>query len=296
MTYLLFEAAPTPTPQQIDALETWKLYVSVLGFLAVVVSLAVGFWQQRRAERWRLGEFIDKQVKDFLADPYVRNALLMVDWGRRNINLDQKEGLTDYDGPLITRGMQWRALLPHDVKEYFKEYIDAALLSEQPAPQQPVSSPPKAATGGEEYEDVFTAPEAKIRETYDVMLGHLERFSNLIELKLVKPKYFEPYLRYWVEVIADDSDIEHDATWRFVLLNYINFYGYDGVVKLFKNYGRYIGHDGTDFKARRDEMIANPPENANLDRKLLAHRLELSLEGKLPKPEVKGKRSSPPRV
>jgi hypothetical protein len=279
MAYFLLEA--NPLPQQHTDLEAWKLYVSILGFLAVVISLAVGFWQQRRAERWRLGEFIDKQVRDFLADPYVRNALLMVDWGHRKINIDQKAGLPDNDGPLITRGIQWRALLPHDVKERDKEYSDRALLS-----PSPVSSPPGAAAGDEEDIDIFTPAEAKIRETYDAMLDHLERFSNLIELNLVKPKYFEPYLRYWIEAMAGNADLKHGATWRFVLLNYINFYDYDGVVKLFKQYGKDIGPDGGDFKQRRAEMIDNPPENANLNRQILADRLKHSLDRKLkPQPE-----------
>ena len=42
--------------------------------------------------------------------------------------------------------------------------------------------------GGEDYSDVFTTQEAKIRETYDALLGHLERFEHLIHLGLVHQK------------------------------------------------------------------------------------------------------------
>jgi hypothetical protein len=127
---------------------------------------------------------------------------------------------------------------------------------------------------------VFSMREAKIRETYDVLLGHLERFSHLIELRLIDQKYFEPYLRYWVESMAGDSNPRHDATWRFVLLTYVNFYGYDGVVRLFARYGREVGPFGKDYLARGAQMVQNAGD-AKTDRRTLARRLRRSLKGKL---------------
>jgi hypothetical protein len=260
-------------------LERVKLLVSVLGFLAVVLSLVFGFTQQRRAERWKLGEFIESQVKDFLSDPYVRTGLLMVDWGRRRVNIYQLPDTSDLDGPRITRGIQWRALLPDDVKKEFPEYRARDSTDSPPSPP-PAYSPAEEAEAGEEYEDVFTPLEAKIRETYDVLLGHLERFANLIGLRLVHKKYFEPYLRYWVEAIASNTNPERDATWRFVLLTYLNFYGYDGVVKLFAEYGKEIGPGGRDYLVHRDEMIRCTRGKPGPDRETLAQRLEASLERK----------------
>jgi hypothetical protein len=258
-------------------LERVKLIVSMLGFLAVVLSLVFGFRQQRRAERWKLGEFIESQIKNFMADSYVRNALLMVDWGRRRINIYQMPNTPDLDGPRITRGIQWRALLPDDVKKDNPEYRDPEAEA-----SPPVHLPPGASQGGgEDYEDIFTSQEAKIRETYDVLFSYLERFSNLIELKLVNKKYFEPYLRYWVESMAGNATPERDATWRFVLLTYVNFYSYEEVVKLFAKYGKEIGPDGKDYLIHRDEMINRTRGLADIDREVLADRLEASLKKRL---------------
>lgn len=258
-------------------LEVAKLAVSVLGFLAVVLSLFFGFRQQRKAERWKLGEFIESQIGGFLADPYVRNALLMVDWGRRRINIDQTANLPDAECPLITRGIQWRALLPHDVKtKHVDEYRDPA----EKRPPSADSPSRESGGGGEDNEDVFSTREAKIRETYDALLGHLQRFSHLIDLGLIDQKYFEPYLRYWVESMAGDANPEYDATWRFVLLNYINFYGYDGVVSLFARYGRDIGPLGRDYSARGMQMINNAGGSKGA-RRTLASRLRRSLKEKM---------------
>lgn len=273
MTILLWLRQP-PTDKEL-ALGLAELAVSLLGFLAVVLSLYFGFRQQRKAERWKLGEFIESQIKGFLNDPYVRNALLMVDWGRRRINIYHTANLADPECPLITRGIQWRALLPEDVKKKYVEYRDPDEMT------SPTVSPAReTADGGEDYEDSFSMREAKIRETYDVLLSHLQRFSHLIDLGLIDQKYFEPYLRYWVEAMTGDVNPRHDATWRFVLLNFINFYGYEEVVSLFARYGRDIGPLGKDYVARGAQMIQHA-DGSKINRRVLARRLRKSLKEKL---------------
>src|SRR5947209_6418591 len=64
-----------------------QLVVSILGFGGAIAAFIFAFIQYRRSEQWRRTEFIAKEIKEFESDPVVQNALLMIDWGTRRINL-----------------------------------------------------------------------------------------------------------------------------------------------------------------------------------------------------------------
>lgn len=258
-----------------NQLKTAELIVSIFGFAAVAITLLFGFIQYRRAERWRRGEFVAKEIKDFLSDPAVRNTLLMIDWGRRRINVYQLPNQADSDGELITRGIQWRALLPDKVKWNHPEYRAAAA-------QQGDAAHGVAPAEPEDYQAVFTALEAKIRETYDIFLGYLARFSNFLELKLIKPGEIEPYLAYWLDSITSNADPEYDATWRCALLTYINYYRYSGVIKLFAAFGEDITPDGKLYQELLDSVrklsSKGGGQGPSVDRAVLADRLYASVK------------------
>lgn len=250
---------------------TAQLIVSMFGFAAVVVTLLFGFIQYRRAEKWKRGEFIANEIKEFESNPTVRNALLMIDYGRRNINIFQTPGLADAEGVRITRGIQWRALLPDVVKREFEEYWDESLRS-----VHPISHDGSTPVDPEDVGEVFTPLEAKIRDTYDVFLSYLERFASLIELRLVTAKEFDPYLSYWIEAITKNDLPGRTAAWRCALLTYINFYGYSGVKNLFAAYGKQIGPDGAAYQIFVAELKA-APKITNIDKAELADRLYSSI-------------------
>jgi hypothetical protein len=254
-------------------LKTVELMISIFGFAAVVVTLFFGFIQYRRAEKWKRGEFIANAIKEFESNPTVRNALLMIDYGRRKINIFQTPGLTDEEGVRITRGVQWRALLPDTLKRQFEEYRDESLKI-----TSPISHDTPTLAEAEDVGEVFTPLEAKIRDTYDVFLGYLERFASLMELRLVTAEEFDPYLRYWIDAITKNDLPERSATWRCTLLTYINFYDYSRVMGLFAAYGKDISPDGVVYKTFMEEMKKISPEKTNIDRTKLADRLYSSIK------------------
>jgi hypothetical protein len=250
---------------------TAQLIASIFGFIAVLVTLFFGFIQYRRGEKWKRGEFIANAIKEFESNPTVRYALLMIDYGRRKINIFQTPNLSDVEGVRITRGIQWRALLPHTLKEDFEEYRDESLKVSSPS-SQAASQPADT----EDVEDIFTPLEAKIRDTYDVFLDYLERFASLIELRLVTAEEFDPYLSYWIDAITKNEHPEIDAIWQCTLLTYINFYGYPGVRCLFAAYGKDISPDGKLYQHLMEELKKLPP--GKVDRTELAKRLYSSIK------------------
>lgn len=201
-------------------METIRLIVSILGFGVVITTLISGLRQYRRSEQWKRSEFVAKEMKEFESDPTVQNALQLVDWGTREINLFLKQNPTENDFITITREVQWKALLPHKIKPTYKGDF------------------PGSNSGAN-----FSPEEAKIRDTYDTFLRRFERFSSFIKSELVSPDEFKPYLIYWVDSIAssdNESDARKDAAWRLSLLTYINYYKYSGVQYLFNLYGKNI--------------------------------------------------------
>jgi hypothetical protein len=211
-------------------MELAKLLVSILGFGGAISALIFGIRQYGRAEQWKRGEFVAKEIKEFESDPVVRNAFLMIDWGKRKVNLFLVQNPTDADYIIVTREDQWRALLPHPLKH---EYPSGPTSTKQPSVN--LTSEMK-----------FTLEEAKIRDTYDTFFGYLERFANFVKSGLVEADEFRPYIGYWLDSITV-SDSSEDHNWRCVLLTYINYYKYDGVKFLFQELGASIEPEGSVF-------------------------------------------------
>jgi hypothetical protein len=162
----------------------------------------------------------------------------MIDWARRRINLAQSSELPERDWPLITRDVLWRALLPHTIKS-----IAAA-----------DSAADDGAMDGEGRVGEFTKLEVMLRDTFDTFLDGLERFASFVDSRLVTADEFRPYLAYWIDDLATDQGDSDDARWRCVLLTYIHFYRFDGVVRIFNALGHDVRLDGPIFQELRSRM------------------------------------------
>jgi hypothetical protein len=218
--------------------DTTRLIVSILGFGGTITALLFGVFQYRRSERWKRAEFVAKEIKEFESDRVVRNALLMIDWGVRKFNLNfvPNEQFENYIE--VTREMQRKALMPHSSKA-----IDDSEAS---------------ACDGDGPVRGFTSVEALIRDTYDVLLDHLERFGNFVRSGLVSKEEFEPYLIYWLQSMTSTEGSREDRSWRLALLTYISFYRYPGVNYLFKVYGMAIEPGGATYSALMSSLENDP--------------------------------------
>ena len=213
-----------------DRLTFAQLIVSFFGFLGAISAFTFAIFQYRKAEKWKRMQFVADEVRELEADPVIQNALLMVDWRERDINLFLIRDPKTTDLVRINRDMQWRALLPHPIKQGFPKY--------------------EATSGGDNTERIgeirpgrdlgFTVIEARIRDTYDALLTRLDRLETFIDGGLIRADELRPFIFYWVNALTAVNGGDEDATWRAALLTYVDYYGYTGVSDLFKRYDRRI--------------------------------------------------------
>lgn len=89
-------------------------------------------------------------------------------------------------------------------------------------------------------ERTFPGELATVRQIFDNFLFKLGMFQSYIESNLVSKKDLEPYLKYWIEIIADPQKMRKNDEDIKQLWKFINNYEYEAIVKLFKNFGYNI--------------------------------------------------------
>lgn len=214
---LLISAWPPQVSCSRPACNEAREWIGASGALLVLIAGLYHYWN---GQLWKRAEFLAQEMKDFMAMPAVRNALLMIDWSKRRINLfDSDEEPRNW--PLVTRELQYEALLPHQVNQHRADADGDASDSQLAG---------------------YTREQAAIRDTFDVFLDGLEKFANYVSSGLVSAADLEPYLGYWINDIAsryeNDAEIEND--WTCLLLCYIAYYQYFGVQELFGKFGHRI--------------------------------------------------------
>lgn len=186
-----------------DSSEFW---LKLIGGLGALILFIVGFLRYSKDKDWKRKEFVANEIEKFNTNHFNRNAMYMLDWGTRKIELfPSKSEYTDRF-VLVDREMLAKALIPHPHKPRKKN--------------------------GMKYSD----EEVIIRDTFDFFLSNLERFEHFIENKLVDKEDFDVYLKYWVSTIS--IGLEDDV--RQILHYYIEYYDYDGVISLFERFGEDI--------------------------------------------------------
>ena len=235
-----------------------QVVVSLLGFIGAISAFTFAIFQYRKAEKWKRMQFVADEVRELEADPKIQNALLMVDWGARKINLYLVPEPKPEDLVKITREVQWRALLPHTIKHDCDEYL---ALADKGA----------FTTTGEirpERDRGFNVTEALIRDTYDAFLTRLDRLETFIDAGLISARDLRPFIAYWVNALTQLDGTGDSATWRFTLLTYIDFYQFTGVNSLFARYGKNIDADGKIF----NELMTKVPDRHLAERLAQAAR------------------------
>jgi len=188
-------------------------------WIASSVTLLVllgGLYQYRRSQLWKRAEFVADEMKVFFDDSNVKKALLMIDWSTRRINLLDSNSPEPKDWPLVDRCIQGRALWPHKLKR-------GSESATEPDSEQAADSDLAG----------YTQKEVAIRDGYDAFLDGLERFSGFVKTGLVTPADLRPYLGYWLDDIAAESDDDADNEWSFWFLSYMHFYKFTGTRDLF---------------------------------------------------------------
>jgi hypothetical protein len=185
-------------------------------WFSTIVTFAVilgGLYQYWNAQRWKRAEWVAAETESFFGDPKVMNALYMLDWNERRL-------------PLLLA-------TPESKRDYFTfeaELLLTAFYSKSTIPRDPNT--------GEERE--FTEDELAVRDSFDRMLGRLERFEIFLEQRLVSFVDLQPYIAYWIDLIGDRNYGRKSSETIDRLWQYIDDYGFDKVQRLCRRFGYEI--------------------------------------------------------
>lgn len=182
-------------------LQIIDLLVKIIGGAIGVILFFIGFKRYKKEQTWKRKEFVAKEIKEIHQDKIIVNAMLMLDWSNRAIELFPEHPEYEKRSVLVDRKTLEKALIPH-VKRKRN----------------------------------FTKEEIAIRDTFDHFFITLTKFEHFIQAGMVSYEDFFPYLHYWIDLIA----LNLPERTKSMLHNYLLTYEYSGVINLIKRFGKDI--------------------------------------------------------
>ena len=168
-----------------------------------VITPIIGFFlfwrgsdQYEKEQKWKRSEFVAREIKEFRSDPTVQKVMMMLDWDIRDIQLSK------------------------DVKFGLDENIDSELCKSLRATR----------------EGNFTDRQALIRDSFDIFFDYLGRFEVSIESRLLDKSDFEPYLKYWLNIIGNKNSNKKSPEFYRHIWEYIEYFDYKNVQSFMARY------------------------------------------------------------
>ncbi len=195
------------------------------GVLLASGAFAWGVSYYARQQQWQRIEFLRRAVKEFEQEPEIRNALKILDF----------EEYRDYfmEGTAERQRVSFRvndqllcnALAPHGERAREKQKLDYSQDRDALDPHLL-----------RQYQI-----ETTLRDWFNKMLNGLEHFGYFLESGLFTEKELQPWLSYWIKLIADPAYRRPGASKFYdALYSYIHHSGFFGVQKLFERFGYRI--------------------------------------------------------
>ena len=178
-------------------------WITLAAMSGGLMAFLAGLMQYRRAQRWKRAEFVAGEVKEFKADPMVRNALLLLDWNERAVELFPHDADPEKRNVRVADRTIGETLVPHTMRSEFSRV------------------------------------EMALRDTFDRFFDRLERFEYFLEAGLVRPREFAPYLSYWLNILGNDRSGRKPPEVVHAIWLYLDFY-YAEVISLLRRFGYRI--------------------------------------------------------
>lgn len=170
---------------------------------AVLISLLVfikGIHEYTKAQRWKKGEFVAKEIKEFQNDFDIKRAMILLDWNCKELDLrpNEIEGKTKF---IFTDDLLKSALQTH------------------------------------RNITTFSLEEVVIKGILDSFFDRLTLFNNYIETELISVNDIKPYLIYWIKILADPENGRKPKEIRILIWKYLKEYEYNGVIEFYHKLG-----------------------------------------------------------
>lgn len=176
-------------------------WIEILKILGAAAAFWIGLNQYRKSEAWKGLEFVAAEMKAFYADPAVKLAMGMLDWRKKEVALYKYREENDFERAVVDYAIAASAL---DIDPEMK------------------------------YDKVDSA----VREIFERFLEFLARFEGFLATGVVKQADLNPYLDYWIKLIAGQDAHSPEVTKQVLpsLWKFIDYYGYRDVRKFISRY------------------------------------------------------------
>jgi hypothetical protein len=176
-------------------------WMDILKLVGAGVAFGIGLQQYRKSETWKRLEFVAAEMRAFYDDAAVKLAMGMLDWRRKEVALYKYREENDFTRVTVDYAMVASALGTDPDKTYDKVH-------------------------------------SAVREIFERFLEFLARFEGFLAAGVVKQTDLDPYLDYWIKLIAGQDVHSPEVTEQVLpsLWKFIDFFGYRDVRRFI---GRY---------------------------------------------------------
>jgi hypothetical protein len=176
-------------------------WIEILKIVGAAAAFWIGLSQYRKSEVWKRQEFVAAEMRAFFDDAAVKMAMGMLDWSKKEVALYKYRGENNFDRVVVDYAIVASALgIDPDLK----------------------------------YDKVQSA----VREIFERFLEFLARFEGFLAAGVVSKTDLNPYLDYWIKLIAGQDARSPEVTKQVLpsLWRFIDYYGYRDVRRFI---GRY---------------------------------------------------------
>ncbi len=203
-----------------------------------------------RQQTWRRIEFLRQAVKEFEADPEIRNALKILDFEEyRDYSIfagpTSARPVFSSSGGFAAAGKSLNSPRAHAHSISFR--VNDTLLCNALADHDSRARMKQQLDYHQDHDALDPDAlrryqiETALRDWFNKMLNGLEHFGYFLESGMFSEKELRPWLNYWIKLIADPAYRRPGASKFYdALYSYIHHSGFSGVQKLFERFGYQI--------------------------------------------------------
>jgi hypothetical protein len=161
-------------PWNNDVVDSIELVLKVIVGTGAFWLFFEGLQRYKKDQIWKRNEFVAKEIDKFTSDRMVRLVMSILDWGNRYVELFPDRPIYEERFVRVDRNILKLAIQHHNYRSPDAEQIR------------------------------FSRTEVAIRDYFDQFFSYFERFDQFVVAGMITTSELAPYLKYWINVIADD--------------------------------------------------------------------------------------------
>jgi hypothetical protein len=176
-----------------------EIWIKVITLAFTVVAVVITYLTYQASQKWKVAEFMSSKISEYSQNKSVKIVNQFLDYNTSRLELDSSKYV------VITDRVLFEALV-----------IDKKRTD-------------------------FSKVEFRIRNIFDEYFDKQAEFNRYIESDVFDADKLKPFLDYQISIIADTTHNPHNdkksIELKHRIWDYINYYGYSDVNKLYKKMG-----------------------------------------------------------